>query len=163
MTPGRAVTEGSVVMFHGDYLTVRNMTRAMMHRAIEPDPVMQFQWVEPVAGLLHLQMNVLKMLLHTFEGGPTEPSSLKRHQIRLRYKGVHKEVRDFHACDDFRLVAEGHIIGLFMHQQKLQGIKNLNLMLESMDWPKAIHDALGTVIPDLFHVCNMRATASEEV
>ena len=155
---------GSVVMLHGDYLTVRNVTRAMMHRAVEPNPVMRFQWVEPVAGLLHLQMNVLKMLLHTFEGGPTDPSSLKRHQISLRYKGVHKEVRDFHACDEFfRLVAEGHIIGLFMHRQKLQSIQDINLMLESGDWPKAIHDTLGTSIPDLLHVCNLWSTMSEGI
>lgn len=45
-------------MFHRDYLTVRNITRAMMHRAIEPHPVIRFQWIEPVTGLLHLQMNV---------------------------------------------------------------------------------------------------------
>ena len=76
--------EGGVVMFHGDYLTAHNVTRAIMYRAVEPNPVMRFQWVESVVGLLHPQMNVLKMLLHTFEDGPMEPSSLKRHQIRLR-------------------------------------------------------------------------------
>lgn len=65
--------EGSVIVSHEDYLTVRNATRAMMRRAVGPTPVTLFQWVEPVAGLLHLQMKGLKMLLHTFEGGPMDP------------------------------------------------------------------------------------------
>ena len=35
----------------------------LFQRTVEPEVMMRFDWVEPVAGLFHLQMDVLKMLL----------------------------------------------------------------------------------------------------
>ena len=78
---------------------------------------MRFDWVEPVAGLFHLQMNMLKMLLHVFEGEPAgESFGVRRFATMLRRHGVTKDVKDFHACDDFfRTLAEGYIVAIYMH------------------------------------------------
>ena len=50
---------------------------------------MRFGWVEPVEGLFHLQMNVLKMLMHDFDGGPAGQSfGVRRFTSMLRRQGV---------------------------------------------------------------------------
>jgi len=104
------------VMFHGDYLTVRNITRAMFRRVVEPDPMLRFVWIEPIAGLFHLQMNVLKLLMHALEGSLTEPGLLKRFETFLCRKGVNRDVKDLHACDDFfRIVLDCYVIAYYMH------------------------------------------------
>ena len=57
--------------------------------------MMRFHWVEPVAGLFHLQMNVLKMLLHVFEGEPAgESFGVQRFATMLRRQGITKGVKD---------------------------------------------------------------------
>ena len=75
---------------------------------------MRFDWVEPVAGLFHLQMNVLKILLHVFE------SEVRRFAVMLRRQSVTKEIKDFHTCDDFfRTLAQGYVIAMYMHTARI--------------------------------------------
>ena len=50
------------IMFRGDYLTVRNITRAIYQSQMEVHPIDCFEFIEPIAGFLHLQMNLLKLL-----------------------------------------------------------------------------------------------------
>ena len=60
--------KNSCIMLNGDYLTVRNVMRAIYRRQEHSEPIHSFSYFEPVAGLFHLQMNVLKMLMPVFEG-----------------------------------------------------------------------------------------------
>lgn len=60
-------------MFHGDRFTVHHITRAMLCRVVELDLMLHFGWIEPIAGLFHMQMNIQKLLMHALEGSQTEP------------------------------------------------------------------------------------------
>ncbi|KAA8913110.1 hypothetical protein FN846DRAFT_886795 [Sphaerosporella brunnea] len=151
------------IMLHGDYLTVRNVTRAMFRRSVEPEPLMRFGWVEPIAGLFHLQMNVLKLIFGVFEGEAADPGSLKRFSTILRRKGVSKDIKDFHACDDFfRMVLEAYILAYYQHYAGLAYANQLNAHLETSDWPAQIALAVRAGI-DPFMVSRVRSVARESI
>ena len=57
------VVGGKKVMFRVDFLTVRNITMAIYQSQMEIHPIDRFEFIEPIAGFLHLQMNVLKLFL----------------------------------------------------------------------------------------------------
>lgn len=57
------VVGGKKVMFRGDFLTVRNITRAIYQSHMEIHLIDRFEFIKPIAGFLHLQMNVLKSFL----------------------------------------------------------------------------------------------------
>lgn len=46
------------VIFHGDQLKVHSLTQAITGRVVEPDSLLWFGLIEPIAGLHHLQMNI---------------------------------------------------------------------------------------------------------
>ena len=64
--------------------------------------MVKFDWVELITGLFHLQMNVLKMLLHVLGGEPAgEGIGVRRFATMLRRQGVvTMDMKDFHACND---------------------------------------------------------------
>jgi len=114
----------------------------MFRRVVEPDPMLHFGWIEPIAGLFHLQMNVLKLLKHSLESSPTEPGLLKRFETILRRKGVNRDVKDFHACDDlFWIVLDGYVIAYYMHKTVGESTTQLNKHFEGSDWPGSLRKA----------------------
>lgn len=60
------VVEDKVVPIKGDFLTVRNITRAIYQKQDEPNALYKFSWLKPIAGLFHLQMNVLRLFYISF-------------------------------------------------------------------------------------------------
>ncbi|KAI5780368.1 hypothetical protein DFH27DRAFT_617892 [Peziza echinospora] len=56
--------EDFVVLFQGDWLTVRDIVLAMYQRQ-EDEVEERFTWIEPVAGLFYLEMNVVRIMLKT--------------------------------------------------------------------------------------------------
>ncbi len=65
-----------LLIFKGDFLTVRNVTRAIYLRQKELRLIERFQFIEPIAGLFHLQMNVLKLILDITWGKKGDRRSL---------------------------------------------------------------------------------------
>ena len=156
-----------VVMYHGDYLTVRNLRTALHRRRVEVEPAMRFGWVEPVAGLFHLQMNVLKMLMHAFEGEPAgESFRVTRFTRMLRRQGISKDIKDFHACDEFfRNLGDGYIIAFYMHCAGIPAgsFDKLQDHLAVADWPKTIRKAVEKSDLGLFQVDMLRGKATDAV
>ncbi len=60
------VFEDKIVMVKGDWLTVRNITRVIYQKQEEPEILYTLGWIELIAGLFHLQMNILKLFTFTF-------------------------------------------------------------------------------------------------
>lgn len=89
------------IMFKGDYLTVRNVTQAIFRRPEEERVIDNFQFIEPVTGMFHLQMNVLKLFLCATWGVPGNSIFLACFQKALSRVRVAKNTKDFHACNDF--------------------------------------------------------------
>ncbi len=124
------IVEDTIVPIKGDYLTVRNVTRAIYWKQNEPDKLYRFSWVEPIAGLFHLQMNLLRLFFITFWGKSNDHYSLQRFHNVLVRKGISKKVKDFHACDNFfRTIVQAYIIALCMHHQSFTKIDDLQTWL----------------------------------
>lgn len=62
------VVNDKIVPIKRDYLTVRKMTRAIYRKQDKPDTLYKYSWLEPIAGLFHLQMNLLRLFHITFWG-----------------------------------------------------------------------------------------------
>lgn len=128
--------EGSRIMLNGDYLTVRNVVQAIYRRHEHREAIHNFSYFEPVAGLFHLQMNALKMLMHAFEGSRTDPGSLSRFAALLRRKSAGKDVKDFHGCNEFfNHVFDGHLLAMVMKEIKVSSIGDLKKWLQGNNWP----------------------------
>ncbi|KAI5781360.1 hypothetical protein DFH27DRAFT_616856 [Peziza echinospora] len=116
--------EDKLVMFKGDWLTARNITKAVFERLEEVKPADSLQWVEPVIGLFHLQMNILKMLMTSHWGNGKEPASLNRFVMALgrnKSGGVDESVKNFRASDRFfNDVLDGQIISKVMSKLNVE-------------------------------------------
>ena len=126
---------------------------------------MRFDWVEPIAGLFHLQMNVLKMLLHVFEGEAAgESFGVRRFATMLRRQGVTKDVKDFHACDDFfRTLAEGYVVAMYMHTIGFPAgqFNQLDRHFKDSDWPECACRTVANLA--YFQVEGIRGDAAKRV
>lgn len=60
------VIRDKIIFIKGDLITVQNCCRAIYRRKDKLLLLDRFQWLEPVAGLFHLQMNLLSMLIEKF-------------------------------------------------------------------------------------------------
>ncbi len=75
-----------LLIFKGDFLTVRNVTRAIYQCQEELRPIERFQFIKPIARLFYLQMNVLKLFLDATWGKKGDQISLARFQQALSRK-----------------------------------------------------------------------------
>lgn len=84
-------------------MRVRNITRAIYCKQEEPSYVYGFFWIELIAGIFHLQMNILKLLLTTFWDQSEDEFFLQRLAMALRKLVVSPKntYKKFHACNDF--------------------------------------------------------------
>lgn len=157
------VVNGKKVMFRGDFLTVRNITRAIYQSQIEIHPIDRFEFIKLIAGFLHLQMNVLKLFLDATWGNPGDRISLARFQIALKQKSVTKTPKDFHACDDFfRTVVITFVVTLCMHGASCDRLPAFQTWLSKNNWRELIL-AMSNLYIDPFKPGSLRAEARSEV
>jgi hypothetical protein len=129
----------SVLWISGDYLRVRNIARAIYRRQEHRERIHNFSFIEPIAGLFHLQMNALKMIMHAFDGAGGNPGSLRRFAALLRRKTVGKDVKDFHGSNEFfNHVLDAHILACLMKEIKAKTLTELHQWLRQNNWPNAI-------------------------
>ncbi len=127
-------------MVKGNWLTIRNITQAIYQKQEEPEILYMLGWIEPIAGLFHLQMNILKLFTFTFWGESNDECSLSRFSIALRRK-VHKDVKDFHSNNDFfRTIIHSHIIALCMHKLGCPEFDSFQCWVSIQDWPELLKE-----------------------
>ena len=80
-------------MIKENWLTVQNIPQAIYQKAEKPEILYTLGWIEPIAGLFYLQMNILKLFIFTFWGESNDKCFFLRFNITLRRK-VHKDVKD---------------------------------------------------------------------
>ena len=157
------VVRNKRIMFKGDFLTVGNITQAIYRGRFEMCALHRFQFIEPIAGFLHLQMNVLKLFLCAVWGKQADRISLARFQVALARKGASKEANDFHACDDFfRTVVMAFAIALCMHGTSCSTLPEFKAWLSRNDWPSMV-DNVEKEYLDPFKVVELRDHATQEV
>lgn len=78
-----SVVEDKIVSIKGDFLTIRNVIRALYRKQDEPNTLYKFSWLELIAGLFHLQMNLFRLFYMTFWGKSRDQYSLQRFHVVL--------------------------------------------------------------------------------
>ena len=137
------VVEGNVVMLKGDWLTVRNVTRAIYRKQGDKPGPYRFNWIEPIAGFFHLQMNVLTILHTSFWGAPGDLYSLQRFNAVLKHRqGVGLDIKKyFHANDEFfRMIIHAHVIALCMHRCRVKKFEDFDTFLACNNWPALLKE-----------------------
>ena len=105
-----------VILFKGDYLTVRNINLAMYQRQDSAfiNKAEALDFCEPIIGLFHLAMNVQQMMCQLYWGNPDgkEPGTLCHYANLVRNNRVKAKADDFRATQSFMSdVLDGHVIG----------------------------------------------------
>ena len=150
-------------MFKGDFLTVCNITRAIYRRRYDAGDIDRFLFMEPIAGFLHLQMNVLKLFLGAVWGKKTDRVSLARFQVVLSRQEAAKSAKDFHASDDFfRTVVTSFVIALCMHDTSCHDMSDFKACLSSNNWPNMIKNVDKEYL-DPFKTMELRDQTAQEV
>lgn len=151
------------IMFKGDYLTVHNITRAIFWRVGEERAIDNFQFIEPVAGMFHLQINVLKLFLGATWGAPGNSVSLARFQKALSQVGVTKDAKDFHVCDNFfRTVVMSLVIALCMQKTSCKELLHFKTWLSGNNWPELIQNIADKHL-DPFKPTKLRSNTSQGI
>jgi hypothetical protein len=109
-----------LIMVSGDHLT---MDRYRSLRTLHQTEFIgdQFDWLLPVFGLFHMEMNYLKMLFKNHFGDDTgkDPSTLKSNNNILQRPNVKAETADFwSAMDLVQDTLDSDILGLLVAESK---------------------------------------------
>jgi hypothetical protein len=147
---------GKKIMFKGDQLTVKNMRyiypltianicRAAIGLQSESLEEFYFDYVEPSAGLFHLQMSVLGMLLNAHFGDEKEVSSVSQYMKLLgRNSNIFagkstKKIKNFRACHElFNDILDGYLVAAVAEHYGAKSCADLHQHLEEKDWRGAI-------------------------
>ena len=157
------VVGGKKIMFRGNFLTVRNITRAIYQGQIEVQPIDCFEFIEPIAGFLHLQMNVLKLFFSAIWGKVSNRISFACFQTVLKRKGAAKNAKDFHASDDFFCtVVMAFAMAVCMHGASCTQLLAFPNWLSANNWRAFIASVSEDYI-DPFKLCELRAKARSKV
>ena len=113
---------------------------AIYQKQEKPEILYTMDWIEPIAGLFHLQMNILNLFTFTFLGQSNDECSLLRFSIALRRK-VHKDVKDYHSNNEFfRIIIHSHIIALCMHESGCAKFDSFKCWVFAQDWPELLKE-----------------------
>lgn len=156
------VVKSKVILLKGDLLTIRNSRRAIYRWQDELLPLPRFHWLEPVAGLFHLQINVLFLLFGKFWGVAGSIVGLDHYNGKLKRKYIAKaaQTKYFHHSDDFfRTVIEALVVSLCMHTAGRQTIHAFQDWVGKSDWPTLISTVESQHL-GIFKVHSIRAKAS---
>ena len=157
------VVGGKKIMFRGNFLTVRNITRAIYQGQIEVQPIDCFEFIEPIAGFLHLQMNVLKLFFSAIWGKVSNRISFACFQTVLKRKGAAKNVKDFHASNDFFCtVVRAFAVAVYMHGAFCTQLPAFPNWLSANNW-RALIASVSEDHIDPFKPCELCAKARSKV
>ncbi len=128
-----------LLIFKCDFLIMRNVIRAIYRRQEELRPIKRFQFIEPIAELFHLQINVLKLFLGTTWGKTGNWISLAHFQQALSQKRATRDLKNFHAFDNFfQTVVTSFALALCMQETSYSEIPEFKTWLSENNWPKIV-------------------------
>lgn len=132
------VVKNKIIILKGDLMTVRNCKRAIYLQQDELRPMPRFHWIEPIAGLFHLQINMLSLFFDKFWGMAGSTIGLERFSGILKCKYINQAAltKNFHHLDDFfQTVIEALTMTLCMHVAGWQTINTFQGLLGNFNWP----------------------------
>lgn len=91
-------------------------------------------WIEPIAGLFHLQMNILKLFTFTFWGQSNNECFFLHFSIALKRK-IYKNVKDFYSNNDFFCtIIHFNIIALCIHESGRTKFNLFQRWVSTQNW-----------------------------
>ncbi len=102
----------------------------------------KFDWLEPTAGLFHLQINLFTMMFDKLWGKSGNTASLSRYAGVLKQPKVSRDMKNFHACNTFfKHLVDAHVIALLMEESGQNSIDEFQVWIAQSDWPNTIKQA----------------------
>lgn len=104
-----------IILMKGDLITIQNCRRAIYWQQDELLSLDRFYWLEPVAGLFILEINLIFMLFGKFCGVASNVVSLNWYSSILKCKHIARQTdnNNFQQTDNFfRVVIEAMVIAL---------------------------------------------------
>ena len=122
-----------------------------------------FKWLEPITGLFHLQMTVLKTFFQILWGKSRETSSLSRCHDALRRPKVFKDIQNFYTSNDFfKIVIDANIVALCIISVGCKDISKYKKWLVNLDWSEKIF-RLKNLNLKPFEIQKLRSEATQKV
>lgn len=90
-----------IIIMKDDLLIIKNVTQTILRRCIEFMKIIRFDWLEPIAGLFYLQINLLIMIFGKFWKKPRNVASLDQYARVLKQPKVSKNMENFHTYNMF--------------------------------------------------------------
>ena len=139
-----------VALVKGDWLTIRNINSSLFLRQDAVNQEETFDFLEPVMGLFHLQMNVLRLMISNYWGRVDAKDIASIHHF-VRMVGnnrVKKTGKDFRACLNFiNDLLDGHVLALLFSAADVETSEQFAKALEKgLGWP----DMLDTLSGDIY-------------
>jgi hypothetical protein len=131
------------------------------------DPSRKLGYIETSAGLFHLQMQVISMLLQTHFGSGSREFGLSRwlallHRNPNMWNPKNGKLKDFRSCHGFfSNVFDGYLIAAIATQFRVKTWPELEDVLEKRNWRKAIK-VVSNDIRDFDLVAGWREEPKEE-
>ena len=124
------VVRNKFILLKEDLMTICNCQRAIFWRQAKLPPLNKYFWLEPVAGLFHLQMNFLSLLFEKFWEIAGDLVSFNWYYGILKRKNLTKKAdnKNFHDSDDFFCtIIEAMVLILCIHTAGCLTIDELQL------------------------------------
>ena len=109
-------------------------------------------YIEAVAGLFHLQMQVLTMIFRAHFGEEHDLGSLRRWITEICRDSTFwikdkKKIKDFRACQAFfDHILDGHILAVIAESYNATSCKDLCVALEASNWRNAINKITSNIV-----------------
>lgn len=125
-------------MFKNNYITIQNIIWVIYYKQEKFFYVYEFFWIESVAEIFHLQMNILKLFITTFQGQSEDIFSLQRLAVALQRSKIspNNTNKEFHICNDFfQIVIQANLITLYITKLGYTNSTTFQTWLSCNNWP----------------------------
>ena len=157
------VIKNKIIILKGDLINIRNCRRAIYRRQDELRPMPWFHLIEHIAGLFHLQINMLSLFFVKFWGMAGNTIGLERFSGILKRKHINQAAltKNFHHSDNFFwTVIEALTVTLYMYVADCQTINTFQGLLGSSNWPILIAKVEAEYL-EIFKVQSIRRKRSK--
>lgn len=131
-----------IIMMRSNLLTIRNVQQSIFWYCGKLMKLNKFDWLDPTAGLFHLQMNLLTIMFDKLWGKSGNIASLSQFSRVLKRLKVSRDIKNFHAYNTFfKHLVDVHVIALLMEKSGQNSIDEFQVWIARSDLSNAIKQA----------------------
>ena len=127
------------IMIKKDWLMVKNVRIAIYWYISKITKLNTFKWLKAIAGFVHLLITVLKNFFQILWGKSRNISSLSQCYDSLRCSKVSKDIKNFHAYNNFfKMVIDVNVVAFCIMSARCKDISTYKKWLVNSDWLEEI-------------------------